>query len=561
VIRRAVICALVALLVAPAVASAHAVVERTSPGQGSTVREEPDSVAVFFDEPVEASFGAVRVFSADGEEVQSGEPFRPNGQSEGIAVHLRPGLADGSYTATYRVVSADSHPVSGGFTFAIGAPTAGGGQSVAAVLDREDAGAATSFAFWLDRAVGYAAIALAVGLIVFLLAVWRPSSSATATAFADRARRLLAGACVAGFTATVLALPLQIATVSGGSFFDALDPDLIDAVLSTRFGTVMAFRAGAWVLLAVILLAAARRANLRLAAAIPAAVLVVTPALAGHASTQSPEWLLVTAASIHVAAVSVWLGGLVALVAALPAATAQLQPNERTALLHSTLQRFSPFAVASVVALAASGTAQAIVEVGSFGALVETGFGRAVLAKIGILAVLIALGYANRQRLIPALGRLVERHETPGRVGLWLRRNLRGEVALLGVAIAVTAVLVGYAPASESDSGPVSGRTTIGAEVLEYTVEPAAAGPNQVHLYLFDSDDGSQFTGAKELRMTLSEPERDIGPLEVDLRRSGPGHYTAPAALFPSPGEWEATIAMRTSRFEEDEARIEVEIR
>ena len=264
----------------------------------------------------------------------------------------------------------------------------------------------------------------------------------------------------------------------------------------------MAIRAGAW--------AAARRnpchrrggRKLRFAAALPAAVLVVTPALAGHASTQSPEGLLVASAIVHVAAISVWFGGLVALVAALPRATAQLEPGNRTALLHETLRRFSPLALASVIAIAASGTAQAIVEVGSFSALVETGFGRAVLAKIAIFALLVGLGYANRQRLIPALGRLVTAGETPGRIGIWLRRNLRAEVGLLAAAIAVTAVLVGYAPANETDAGPVSGRTAIGAEVLEYTIEPAAAGPNQVHLYLFDADDGSQFTGAKEVRMT-----------------------------------------------------------
>ncbi len=558
-IRRAVICALVALLVLPASAAAHAVVERTSPGQGSTVADPPGSVAVFFDEPVEASFGAVRVFSAEGDEVQAGEMYRPDGGSEGIAVHLEPDLPDGTYTATYHVVSADSHPVSGGFTFAIGKPTAGGGESVAAVLDRQSAGAITDAAFWLVRAVGYAAIALAVGILIFLLAVWRSPSAAAGAAFSARARRLLAWACGAGFVASLLALPLQVATVSGASFFDSLDPDLLDAVLSTRFGTVMAIRAATWALLAVILVTAGS-SRARLAALLPAAALVASPAFSGHASTQSPEGLLVTSAIVHVAAISVWFGGLVALVAALPAATAQLGPVERTELLHSTLRRFSPLALASVIAIAASGTAQAIVEVGSFSALVETGFGRAVLAKIAILTLLVALGYANRQRLIPALGRLVAASETPGRVGVWLRRNLRAEVGLLAAAIAVTAVLVGYAPADQTGTGPVSGRTAIGAEVLEYTIEPATAGPNQIHLYLFDADDGSQFTGAKELRLTISEPERGIGPLEVDLRKSGPGHFTAPAATFAAPGDWTATVAMRISRFEEEEARIEVPI-
>ena len=146
-------------------------------------------------------------------------------------------------------------------------------------------------------------------------------------------------------------------------------------------------------------------------------------------------------------------------------------------------------------------------------------------------------------------------------MGLWLRRNLRAEVGLLAVVLGVTAVLVGYAPAADSGQGPVSGRTTIGAEVLEYTVEPAAVGPNQIHLYLFDADDGSQFNGAKEVRVELFEADRGIGPLDADVRKAGPGHYTAPGTQFGASGDWTVTVTVRTSRFDEDAAELEVPIR
>lgn len=560
-IRRAFIVAVAALLVAPAFAAAHAVVERTAPGQGSTVREQPDSVAFYFDEPVEASFGAVRVFSPDGDEVQTGAIFRPHVGDDALAVHLESGLAEGTYTATFHVVSADSHPVAGGFSFSIGKPTPGGGESVASVLDRQETGQVTSAAFWLDRAVGYAAIALAVGILVFLWGVWRAPSAAAGEAFMARARLLLGSAIVAGFTASMLALPLQVATASGSSFWSALDPGLIGKVISTQFGTVVAVRASAWAVLGAVLLVAQSRRPVGYLAAIPAAYLVLSPALAGHAASQDPAWLLTIAAVVHVAAISIWLGGLVALVAAVPRATAQLELGDRTTLLFETLRRFSPLALGSVIAIVISGAIQAIVEVGTFAALVDTGFGRAVLAKIAILAILVGLGYANRQRLIPALARLARAGSGSGSVGLWLRRNLRTEVALLCGAIAITAVLVGYPPSSETGGGPVSGRTTIGGQVLEYTVEPATAGPNQVHLYLFDADDGTQFAGAREVTLHLTEPDRGIGPLDVNLRKAGPGHYTTSAAIFSAPGDWTATVAVRTSRFEEDEAEIEVPIR
>jgi copper transport protein len=561
-------------LAVPAAASAHAVLEQTMPRQGATVKQQPSSVAFYFDESVEASFGAVKVFNSSGNEVQAGEVVRPNGRSDGVATKLEPNLPDGTYTATYHVISADSHPVSGGFVFSIGHPSAGGGESVSSVLDREQAGRLTSTAFWLDRFLGYLAIALGVGGLVFLLAVWRRAARAfspghpATTAFSKQVRRLLGVAVVLGIATSLLALPLQVATAAGTTFWKGLQPDLLNEVLHTRFGTLMAIRAGAWVVLGGAVVAAARSGpgtqprSARVAlAGIAAFALVLNPALAGHATTQGAEILVLPAAVVHVTAMSIWLGGLALLVFALPRATGALEPADRGGLLLAALVGFSPIALGAVIALAATGVIQAIAEVGRVSALWDTGFGRMVLAKISLLTVLVGLGYANRQRLIPALGRAVERGSTPGAVGVWLRRNLRLEVGLIGVVLAVTAVLVSYAPSSETANGPVSGRTTIGSQVLEYTVDPATVGADQIHLYLFNAGDGSQYTGAKEVTAQLEQSDRGIGPLDVDLHKAGPGHYTTSSATFGAPGEWTVSVSVRTSAFDEDTVQIGVEIR
>ena len=89
-------------------------------------------------------------------------------------MRLRPGLGDGSYTATYRVISADGHPVSSGFVFAVG-DAAPGGKSVDQLLAGQSTGPITDTAFSLVRAVQYAAIALGLGTLVFLLWSWLPA--------------------------------------------------------------------------------------------------------------------------------------------------------------------------------------------------------------------------------------------------------------------------------------------------------------------------------------------------------------------------------------------------
>ncbi|WP_259312469.1 copper resistance CopC family protein [Capillimicrobium parvum] len=124
--RLAAVCAVLAAtpLALPAAAPAHAQLEGVTPQRGAVAQAAPGAVAFRFDEAVEGNFGAVRVFDARGERVDAGDAYHPGGHGEQIAVHLKPSLGDGTYTATYRVVSADGHVVSGGSTFSVGRPGA-----------------------------------------------------------------------------------------------------------------------------------------------------------------------------------------------------------------------------------------------------------------------------------------------------------------------------------------------------------------------------------------------------------------------------------------------------
>ena len=117
-----------------------------------------------FSEPVEAEFGAVRVFDSGGREVQAGRTFHPGDRSAEVAVRLRDGLGEDGYTVTYRVISADSHPVSGGFVFVVGDAPAPA-TTVGELLGDDDTGPVTGTAFGIVRAVQFGAIALALGAV------------------------------------------------------------------------------------------------------------------------------------------------------------------------------------------------------------------------------------------------------------------------------------------------------------------------------------------------------------------------------------------------------------
>jgi copper transport protein len=580
-------CALVPCAIAPATASAHAQLEATSPQRGTVVATQPRIVSFRFGEPVTGTAGAVRVFDARGERVDDGASRHPGGDPRSYGVGLRPGLPKGTYTATYRVVSADTHVVTGGLVFSIGAAGAAPAATVGQLLAHQRTGTVTSTAFDAARAVQYGSIGIAAGGLLFLFAVWLPvllrvadaddEWSAASGAFTGRLRLLLVIVATAGLLSALAGLVLEGAEAAGVPFGSAIDGTIVGDVLGTRFGVVWLAAAAAWLLLALgaalLLDPRSPRAPVRqldgappaawpaALLCLPAALLLSLPTLAGHASIQHPVWLFAPANLVHVSAMAAWFGGLMVLLAVMPAATRRLASADRTPLLAATLARFSPIALLAVIALALSGTAEALIQIDSWSELLHTAFGRAVLIKILLLLALIALGAVNRRRTVPRLQGLAAQHASPGEAGILLRRTLRAEVALIVVVLAVTGALAGYAPAKYLASGPVSVTTSLGPEQMNIDVDPARVGANVIHIYLLDPRSGAQFAGTKQLTVTATQKARGIGPLPLDAQLTGPGHYTVPDAVLGAPGTWTIDVTARVSTFDQYEQAVKVPIR
>jgi copper transport protein len=566
--------ALVALaLLAPAAASAHARLEGTNPPQGAVVKAEPSAVIFEFDEPVEGSFGAVRVYDAAGERVDEGDAFHPNGEGPKLGVHLKPGLPDGSYTATYRVVSADGHIVSSGYVFSIGKAGRAPTQTVGELIGGSGNGKVTEVAYGLARGLEYTAIALAVGGVAFLLFCWLPalgaagvgeeSRRAAAAAFAKRLRVVLWVGAGIGLLATAAQIVLEGAEAAGVSGFSAITKTIVEETLETRFGTVWGFAFLAWIAIALLIPLLGRpRCWAGFFIGIPLIYLCLCPALSGHGSSQSPVVLNFPVNAIHVAAMATWLGGLAALLLVLPAATrSATTPADRGHLLAGPLGRFSALALVMVALIMATGLIQAYVYVRHLGDLLSTGYGRAVLAKFLLLLAVIAIAAYNRRAVIPRLRRVAELGGSPGLPGVLLRRAMRGEVALLAVVIGITVALASYAPPVSAQPGPFSTTTAVGPTTLEMDVDPARVGANQIHIYFFDAKTGAPYKPGKELTATATLPDKEIGPLPLTVQSAGPGHYIVQRALLNAPGDWELDLTLRVSEFDQFETKVEVPIR
>jgi len=595
-VRRTLVAAALVLAILPSSAMAHAVLESTEPLSGSTSKQPVTEVVFKFSEPVEGNFGAIRVFDGRGARIDQGEVFHPGGRGAELGVHLKRGVPKGSYTATYRVISADSHPVAGGLVFSYGKATPTG-TSVSQLLSQQDsAGRVTDIAFGASKAAQYGSIAAAVGAVFFLLVIylralataagaggeWRDASEA----FARRLRKVLLIVVGIGLLSSAAGIVGQGAKAAGVSYWSAIDSQIIGDVLDTRFGTVWGIRMLVWLGFGAILLgslSAARRPVLRPASvgatglaqprlspvwlallALPLGFLVLSPALAGHASLEKPTWVLIPADALHVLAMSIWAGSLATLLFVLPAATRRLETADRTRLLAATLARFSPWAFASVMVLLATGLLQSWFLIGFFdepSRLLDTPFGRAALIKFVILVgPLMALGAYNQRRLVPRLKELAATGQTPGGAGFALRRSLRAEIVLILGALGATAALTTYAPADYAPTGPISKTASLGPADVQLTVDPARVGPNEMHVYLIDKQNGTQYDKVKEMKVDLVLPAEKLGPLEADVRKAGPGHYVMNGALFGVSGEWDVKMNARVSEFDAYYASVKVRI-
>jgi copper transport protein len=547
-----------AFAVAPTNAWAHALLVGTQPANLTTVKATPREVTFEFNQAVGGTLGAVRVYNGTGTQVDDGVVSHPGGNERWLGVGLPAKLPDGTYTGTYRVISADTHIVYGGLIFNIGHASLAT-QSVAGLISRDRAGPVTNVAFGVVRGLDYLAIALVIGVLLFLVRVVPPALREGA--FERRAWLLLAGGLALGTVVSVLGILMQGAEAAGLSLWGALKWSVISNVLSSRFGWVWGVKAVLFALsLAAIPLR--RRPAFRIWLGGVGGYLAITPALAGHASVQSPVWVFFPSEVLHVLAASVWVGGIACIVFALAAGTRALDPAQRTPALVSVLSRFSPLALGSVAVLAVTGAVQAYIDIRHLDALTNTTYGQLVLLKTGLLGMLIGLGAVNRERVIPALRRLAEAGATPGGVGVLLRRVTRGEMAAMACVFGVTAALVAFAPPIDAAGGPFAQNARLGPAVLEAYIAPAqAATANEMHLYLINARDGSPFARTQQLTVTASLPARGIGPLAETAYRTGPGHYTVPDAVLSPAGTWAVTITARVSLFDQYTVTLQVPVR
>ncbi|MEU2287676.1 copper resistance protein CopC [Streptomyces sp. NPDC013178] len=379
-----------ALLAGAGPASAHAALTGSDPAQGAVVDKAPTQVSLTFSEQVSTTDDALRVLDPKGTRVDTGKPSNVSGTT--YAVQLHSGLPDGTYTVTYQVVSADSHPVAGAYTFSIGSPS----KTSVSVSAQQAGGGVVGGLYGFGRYVSYAGFIVMVGGGAFVLACWQRGSGERAV------QRLVVSGWLALTAATLFLLLLRGSYTGSGKIGDVFDLDLLGQVLQTKTGAALVSRllllAAAALFIAVLFGAYDKREDeekrdltfgLAIGGTVVAAGLAASWSMAEHASTGLQPGIAMPVDVVHLLAVAAWLGGLSALLVALYRA--------RTPVEAPAVRRFSQVAFGSVLALVATGVYQSWRQLGSWSAFTDTRYGQLLLVKIGLVALLVGIAWISRR--------------------------------------------------------------------------------------------------------------------------------------------------------------------
>jgi copper transport protein len=492
--------ALLALFVlcSPTMAVAHAILLRTAPLDGAVLQQSPDKLAFQFNETVVPV--SVRLVDATGRTLAGPDgAVSINGE---VALTLPAGLPPGRYVASYRVASADTHPIAGAIQFAVGEI----GTEPLSVPIQEIAASNWSLASIGVRFVRDVALSLGVGGIFFSLAIARQKilTRFFSAALGVAAIASLAGVGIAGARLTQASTLFDASVWLVGAKFSAAN-----AAILILAGLAISARA-------------LQRAHAGLAAAGLGLVAWGTAAT-GHAATGGA--VAVLAQTLHSFCAFLWLGAFLPLHA--------FAAHKALAPLQQAARRFSDIGLAMLAGLALGALYLAATRV-TLETAFESDYARMLGAKAALIGALLVIAAQNRWRLVP----LLASHAT---ARARLRRNLRLDMALGVALVALTAVLSHTPPMGHDGAHhhpPNNGKTlALMREGHQLTLQVVGT---TLDLYL--ATPTLQPFEPLELQLELASSERSVEALRIATARIAPGHYRAQVPLLAGGGSWQLRL-------------------
>ncbi|HEY3793998.1 MAG TPA: copper resistance protein CopC [Bradyrhizobium sp.] len=501
-------------------ASAHASLVSAEPADGSVLAVAPKTVQLRFNEPVTPA--VISLIDAAGKT----RKVAVSAIDQTVTLMLPDDLPRGTQVVSYRIISADGHPVGGSLLFSIGAATA------AAAVPASDC--AVAVLIWLTRIGVYLGLFVGVGGVFF--AGWIGQG--------DGGTRVTIAALWIGLVSALASLGLQ--------GLDVLDLPLsaIAAVAPWQAGFATSLGPSLLIAMAAMVMAwfARRSASMTIARVLTSVAMLgvgLSLAASGHAATASPQWLTRPSLVLHGVAVAYWIGALAPLA---------VMARRRTDTLPRVLNRFSAAAVPVVGMLVLSGLALAVIQLESFAALIETRYGIILSIKLALVVLLLMFAALNRFYLTPIVA--ADHANTDA---------LRRSIVLEGVlVVAILAVVAGWRftppprALNAAIAAPLAVHIHTDNAMFQVLVSPGAVGGNSFVLQLMNGD--ASPLAAKEATLILSLPERGIEPMERTATLGSDGYWHVSGVPLPYPGHWHMRIEALVTDFQKVTLEDELDI-
>ncbi|MFZ9303679.1 MAG: copper resistance CopC/CopD family protein [Steroidobacteraceae bacterium] len=506
---------------------AHAVLLDSSPKPGEMLMQSPSEVVANFNEGVGPIF--FKVLDVKGQPVGDPGEIRLDGTK--MILPLRATLPNGTYVLTYRVISADTHPVGATFGFSIGEPM----KTVDATAD---AGSRSiwSLAVAVNRWVLYAGMLWVAGTALFLLLLGIEGS------LREDARQK------ARWASVLTALSYVLAVGFGGADMQLGGVDALWKAATWRSGLDSTLASSAVLgLIAMALLYAGFVAGeqRRHGVLIAGATLAIGSFLVtGHAATAPPAWLMAPVVGVHLLATAFWIGAFRPLLLS----TGQLSAADSGALM----QRFSNFAVPAVIVVLISGTAISLKQLGSPAKLFDNDYGTVLLTKIILVLVIIGIAAYNKINLTPRL--IANDVAGVSKIRRTITLELMLYVIVLAAASALTVttppralVATGEAGAAEAKMAMMSGglvKRTLENDAgysAEIELSPAKVGENMLMVTVKDPA-GVIVQDATALEVTVALETAGISEVRLKAEAVGNGMWHVMIGETLIPGDWALTI-------------------
>ena len=556
--KRALLVASLVALTLPGVAWAHAVLLRTAPAASVVINQPPAQVAMTFSEAVEPRFAIVSVTDAAGHQQTDGRPRRSPANPNELDIPLHR-VAEGWYLVYWRVISADGHPVRGAFTFAVGPNPGPAPQFVIPSISETSA----TPRLLIARLIVFLSAMAAVGLLALRLFVARPVVERVPGASLRPLSVAFWIALVIALVATPIYVALATAKFALRSVFDL--GSVVPLMHISSFGRGFLDLEVVLALLGVAAAAALwldrpERRQRSIAgllsvygAAGAAGAALLVPGLAGHAAQTKPRGLSLALDWVHMAAGSVWVGGLIGLLVLW-----QTFGNaRRLAGLVVCVPRFSNMAFFSVLALVGSGIWASFNHLPTLGSLWDTSYGKSLVLKMGLLAAALLLAAVNLLRTRPRLQASAVDPVVGERAALLLRGLISGEAILIGGAV-FGAVLVTSLPpppkalaglghaSAHVGPGPVTRVVQQAGYKLEFRVSPnRVAVPNTFAVKI--TRGGKPVTGA-DVTASFTMLDMEMPQLAYHLADMGGGRYAHAAPALVMVGRWGLTFEVQPQK-------------